>query len=288
MDVNGLISHINRLNESDFQQLLEKLKDLQPLQDALEQIPEPDRIVTLNRIQTFVERDSIIMRKVSSRVYEPRFSRFDFVDCYFTGMGFEWDGKHIALIWDIDPNMDSVMVIPTTSKKRYPSKSNLNVGAVKGLYGGETTLLFRDMTRVSRKRLVPLNPYYHPKKKVNLPVRLTTSYSDQILWGVVTNYANEITFEETLKFNTGIAMVSDLIILKNERFKAVRSVYDNTENILEYRTWNKDNNQRIKLITPRIQIPKETKMRLIDDLFSEDENTRVHAEAHYYDWYHSK
>ncbi len=217
--------------------------------------------------------------------YVPKYSKFDFVDCYFTGMGFEWDAKHIALVWDVYPHLDSIMVIPTTSKPRKSSKNILSLGTIPGLWGGETTLLIGDMTRVSRKRLEPLTPYRHPKKGL-IPVRLPVGYQDQILWAIVTTYANETTFEEVLKFKTSVAMVDDLKSLNEERFKAVRSTFDLHTNILEYRTWNKDQVKQIKLIMPKIPLIKETKIRLIDDLFSEDEDMRIRAEADYYHWYH--
>lgn len=161
--------------------------------------------------------------------------------------------KHIALIWDIYPHLDSVMVIPTTSKPRKESKNVFSVGKIAGLYGNsQTTLLISDMTRVSRKRLQPLNPYQHPKRG-SIAIRLPVAWGNRILSGIVTTYANVKTFEETLKYHTQTAMVDNLNILKNHRFDAVQSDHFCPQrNILSYRIWNKDEHYQLQLIQPHM------------------------------------
>ncbi|ETT61037.1 hypothetical protein BSK66_31875 [Paenibacillus odorifer] len=288
--LDDLVTSIAELNAADFLKLLNQLKDLEPLQVLLDTVPEPDRTMTLEKLITFAQNDIKPLNRSTTSPYHyaPPYSRFDLVNCYFTGIGYEWDAKHIALVWDVYPQLDSVMVIPTTSKTRTESKNVFSVNSIPGLRGGkETTLLISDMTRVSRKRIEPLDPYRHPKKGL-VPIRLPASWADRILSGIVSTYAGEFTFEEFLKFKAGAAMVSDLRILKEKRFYAIRGKVDPVSNILHYHAWNKVDQQQIQLIMPRFTIMKEIKMKLIDDLFSDIEQVRVHAEAHYYDWYHYK
>lgn len=236
---------------------------------------------------TFAEQDAkpFSYDSVQPDHFSPSYKRFDFVECYFTGVGFEWDAKHIALIWDIYPQLDSVMVIPTTSKTRKETKSVFSVGNISGLYGSSnTTLLISDMTRVSRKRLYPLAPYKHPKKG-NTPVRLPISWNSRILDGIVSTYASTSTFEEILMYNTQTAMVSDLRILKDWRFKAGFGKFDDSSNILHFNPWNEGNSNTLQLIQPNIQISKDMKVQLIKELFDQDLHSRTTAEARYAKWY---
>lgn len=73
-------------------------------------IDKADRFLSID-IKPFPEKDT-------KKRFTPHFQQLDFVHCHFTGIGFEWDFPHYALVWDINPYFDSVMVIPTTSEIR--------------------------------------------------------------------------------------------------------------------------------------------------------------------------
>lgn len=291
MDVKKLLDSIKELSEQDFVNLLQKMYEIEPLNNLLSKLSPGQRISTLKKITTFAQNDvrpeSILQGPPKTTIYDPAYTRLDFVDCMFTGVGYEWDSKHIALVWDIFPGFDSVMVIPTTSQKRKESKNVFSVKTVSGLSNKETTLLIGDMTRVSRKRLRELVPYIHPIKGPLRP-RLPTAWLDRIHWGIVTTYASEMTFQEALMNLTGGAMVMDLRTLFNNRFKPVKIHFERASNLLYYRMWNSDTFTREQLIVPRngFLIWKEVKAKLIEDLFSEDLKTREHAEADYINWYH--
>lgn len=285
--IDELAAQLLALNTPEIHELLDKLKRVEPLQNILDTVSEPERGQILHKVITFADRDSrtLVFDKKETTHFSPAYTRFDFVNCFFTGVGFEWDAKHIALIWDIYPHLDSVMVIPTTSKYRKESKSVFSVGDIKGLYGSSnTTLLISDMTRVSRKRIESLEPYNHPKKG-EIKVRLPISYGNRILDGIVSTYASISTFEETLMEKTGTAMVSNLRVLKDHRFFAIISSFDSMSNILHFTRWNENHNQQLQLIQPSKQISKDMKKQLIKDLFAEDTIVRTAAEDRYKQWY---
>lgn len=107
-------------------------------------------------------------KKDGAKKFLPKFDQMEFVHCHFTGVGFEWDLPHYALIWDINPYYDSVMVIPTTSEPREERIDIFSVGKIQGLPKVDTYLLISDMTRVSRKRLEKIT-YIHEKKGTSNP-----------------------------------------------------------------------------------------------------------------------
>ncbi|WP_408976317.1 hypothetical protein [Paenibacillus jiagnxiensis] len=285
--IDDLVSHIAAMSSPEFQELFTRLKELEPLRAILDSVSEPERSSVLKKITTFAEQDtkSFTMQKHNSDYFDPPLVRYDIVNCYFTGVGYEWDAKHFAVIWDVYPHLDSVMVIPTTSKTRTESKNVFSVGKIPGLNGLETTLLISDMTRVSRKRIETLS-FFHPKHG-NKPIRLPVAWTDQILHGIVSTYAGESTFIDFLKKKTQDTMVADLKLLKDERFKAIRGTFDKETKTLEYRYWNKDEVKKVELLSPNIPLAPETKKKLIEDLYSPLEHVRLQAEANYKNWYHN-
>ncbi|MBJ6364041.1 hypothetical protein ACFOQM_22710 [Paenibacillus sp. GCM10012307] len=98
--INELVTQLLALTTPEFQELIDKLKKLEPLQNILDIASEPDRSRILQKLMTFAEQDAqpFSYDPVQPDHFSPSYKRFDFVDCYFTGVGFEWDAKHIALI----------------------------------------------------------------------------------------------------------------------------------------------------------------------------------------------
>ncbi|WP_172253498.1 hypothetical protein [Saccharibacillus deserti] len=287
--VNDLVSHITELSNEDFNSLFSKLLDMQGVLGHLDKITPEERIKTLSRLELFAERSSKSFNYDPARPKDflPKLSRLDVVDCYFTGMGFEWDEKHKAIIWDIYPQFDSVMVIPTTSKERVESKGVFNVGKIQGLNGLNTTLLVGDMTRVSRKRIEVIPPYNHPKNGPQA-VKLNKAWEGRILNAIVSLYANTLTLEDVLRYRTGVAMPDKLDAIKSKRFNAIQYKYDEGSCTLNYWGWNKheQEGETLTLIQPKVSISKFEKQRIIEDICSKLEPVRIQAEARYFNWYH--
>lgn len=285
MNFTDLTKIIDLLTHSDVKDVNDKLKELSDLNNFLAQLNTTERAIILKKIKLFAQSDAkTVPYDSSSNKYSPEYLKMDFVHCDFTGVGFEWDGPHYALIWDIDPKFDSVMVIPSTSKQRKELPGVFSVGQISGLpHGKKTTLLVSDMTRVSRKRLSPL--YFNHPKKGQKPVRLATAWMKRIQEAVAVSYANERTFEQILMNNCGVAMVNDLKTLKDWRYKPVKATYDPSTLTLKVRLWNEDKFYNFELKKPKTIITKETKIKLIKDLFSQETHIKNAAEIKYLDLY---
>ncbi|MBJ6364042.1 hypothetical protein [Paenibacillus roseus] len=106
--------------------------------------------------------------------------------------------------------------------------------------------------------------------------------------GIVSTYASTPTFEEVLMYTTQTAMVSDLRIFKDWRFKTGFGKFDDSSNILHFNRWNEDKSNPLQLIQPNIQISKDMKIQLMKELFDQDPHVRTNAEARYAEWYSEK
>lgn len=215
--------------------------------------------------------------------YQPPLSRLEVVHCNFTGVGFEWDGPHYAVVWNINPLFDAVTVIPTTSEARIEYANVFGVRQISGLPQGNTTLLVGDTTTVSRKRLDPVT-YQHPKKGL-VNAKLPTAWLDRIYQAMAVTFGGEVTFETFLIERTGIAMPRDLSLLHTWRFMPIRGEYDSNTQQLRFRLWNSEIFHEHELLLPKIQLNKTEKIRLIKDLYSTDNAMRVAAEKKYRELY---
>lgn len=285
LNFTDLTKIIDLLTQNGITDLNEKLKELSDLNNFLSKMTKTERTIILKKIKLFAESDArTVSYNSSSNTFSPQYLKMDFVHCDFTGVGFEWDGPHYALIWDVDPKFDSVMVIPSTSQPRKELPGIFSVGQISGLpHGKRTTLLVSDMTRVSRKRLSPL--YFNHPKKGQLSVKLAKPWMKRVQEAIAVSYANERTFEEILMHNCGVAMVNDLKILKEWRYRPVKAKYDYSNLTLRVRLWNEDNFYNFELKEPNKMITKEIKIRLIKDLFSDDPQVKSAAEIKYVDLY---
>jgi hypothetical protein len=203
----------------------------------------------------------------------------DFVHCDFTGVGFEWDGPHYALVWEVNPEFDAITVIPATSQKRKLYANVISVGSVLGLPPGDTTLLVSDMTKVSRKRLTQVI-FTHWKKGPTVS-RLKRSWINRIVEAIAVTFGNERTFEDYLKVFTKVAMPDDLTFLYTLRFTPVKIQFDETNGVLFYRIWNRDIYHSIKMLQPKSMIRISEKRQLIDELLSDHPVVRQQAEFRY-------
>lgn len=292
MNFTDLVDMLTRASSEDAKKLYEKLKEFKDLNEFLAQLPDPERKDILKKITLFAECDAKAENTITYKTkdgvevkkYDPEFVRMEFVHCDFTGVGYEWDGPHYALVWDVHPRLDSIMVIPTTSQPRNESPGVFPVGRISGLPPGITTMLVSDMTRVSRKRLTPLPPYNHPKKGP-IKVKLAQPWYERIREAIAVAYNHENTFEEFLMHKCGVDMVDDLSLLAAWRFKPVRCQYNSGSRVLTYGLWNTDQRHSTTLLAPKKQTSIGLKQQLIIDLFSFDVNVRKAAEARYNDLY---
>ncbi len=268
---------------------------IQQLIETLSGIPSPQREDIIRKIKLFAEADAKAHQKRQFETadgrtitnYLPPLTRLDVVHCHFTGVGYEWDGPHYAIVWNVNPTFDAVTVIPTTSEKRVPHANVFSVGQILGLPKGDTTLLVGDTTTVSRKRL-DLVPFMHPKKKVIQNARLAQSWLDRIFEAMAVSFGGEVTFESFLAERTGIAMPRDLSILREWRFMPIRGSYDPDSNVMKVRKWNSDVVREEELILPNTVISRYEKGQLVRHLLSPDPEVREAAEAKYLALYHAK
>ncbi|WP_079504504.1 type II toxin-antitoxin system PemK/MazF family toxin [Mesobacillus jeotgali] len=289
MDYKTFTQTIDSLSSKDFQDLNNILKEFNELNDFLASLSTVDRAIILKKIKLFAEKDASIVHFDSSKQkFVPDYQKMDIVHCDFTGVGFEWDGPHYAVIWDINPKLDSVMVIPTTSQKRKGDLAGIiPVGTISGLNNGtkqkSTTLLVTDMTRVSRKRLSKVT-FNHPKKGV-IPVRLPFAWVKRIQEAIAVTYGDEITFEEFLLNNCGVDMVNEIKVLNTWRFKPIKGNYNSATKVLSIREWNSDSIYTFELVSPKKPFTKESKKVLVRNLWSDDPGVKASALADYADLY---
>jgi hypothetical protein len=261
---------------------------IQDLISTLSAIPNPDREDIIRKIKLFAENDAKqhqteIQKNPytgkETKIYLPKLSRLDVVHCDFTGVGFEWDGPHYALVWNVNPAFDSVTVIPTTSESREEYANVFDVGQIQGLPIGKTTLLVADTTTVSRKRLSEIK-FKHPKKGV-INARLANAWLDRIFQAMSVTFGNEITFQDFVLRSTGVAMPIDLQKFRLWRFVPIHATYDSVAGVLNYRIWNQEQYHKAEFILPKQQISVGIKQQLVRDLFSTDPTVRAAAEDRY-------
>lgn len=279
-ELSDLETKIEKLSSQDYVELNNVLKGFDGLYSVLSGQPEINQGITMEKLTLFAECDSRL-ENFDSHVqkFKPDFTKLEIVHCDFTGVGFEWNGPHYAIVWEVDPKFDSVMVIPLTSKKRKHLPGIFSVGQVAGLPKGETTVLVSDMTRVSRKRLSKIM-YKHPRNGVKA-AKLPNPWLTRIQEAIVVIYSGEKTFEEYIINNCGVAMPKDLKVLNTLRYKPIKGSFDSHTLKFNYRLWNDNQEQCIELLNPNEKIDKFTKKNLIKDLFSEDQLIRETAEKEF-------
>lgn len=261
---------------------------IQQLIAYLNTIPSVERGDIIRKIKLFAQCDARPYQTGTRTSHQgktithflPPLSRMDVVHCDFTGVGYEWDGPHYAVVWNVNPIFDSVTVIPTTSETREEYANIFSVGQINGLPLGKTTLLVADTTTVSRKRITPVT-YVHPRRRRVESARLPNAWIDRVYQAMAVNFAGETTFQEFVIRGTGVAMPEDLAVLYAWRFIPIQGSYDATNNILNFRIWNKADNHTVQFLLPKQQISLSVKQQLVRNLFSGDAGARATAQSQY-------
>jgi hypothetical protein len=286
MEYVNLLRILNEKNTENGNKLKQMLVETNELNDFLLSLDSDQRQTIIDKIKRFAESDAkedIVEERTEH--FLPKLNKFDFVHCNFTGVGFEWDGPHYALIWELNPKFDSVMVIPTTSQKRKEFANVIEVGTITGLPNKTTTLLVSDMTRVSRRRLTPVN-FIHPKKGQKRSA-LPKSWSSRINDAIVVTYAGELTLGQYIINKCSLALPADINILFTRRFKPIRGYFDGVNLKFRYRNWNEDNYHIIDMVNPNRMMTLEEKESLVNNLLSIDDQKRTAAEEKYQRLYKS-
>lgn len=212
-------------------------------------LPKEQREV-INKAIRFVKQDITLENINESGKYEPVLKRFEVVHVNFTGIGFEWDLPHYAMVWDVHPVHDTIEVIPMTSSIREEFADVFSVGIVSGLPRRESTLLVSDRTRVSRKRIKQVT-FTHPKHGER-NVSIAKSWESRIMCGIMSRNMKCKTFQLILSKSCGVAMVGNLTQYNKLKFKAIIDFsYNNQNNTLIFREWDSINIQEITLIMPK-------------------------------------
>jgi hypothetical protein len=285
LDFNRLLDILTEIGSNAGKDLINKLEETKDLHKILMNLSDQERKEILRKITLFAQCDSSPEQKdPSNNTYQPPLTRLDFVHCNFTGVGYEWDGPHYGVVWEVNPKFDAITIIPVTSKPRKEYANVIPVGRILGLPPGNTTLLVSDMTKVSRKRLTPVEFNHYTKGRIR--ARLKREWIPRIVEAIAVTYGTEITLEEFVKQSTMVAMPENLDVLRKYRFKPIRGRYDRQKNIMYYRVWNEDIWNIVVMKNPNIQMSKTVKIKLIDELFSDNPTIRAQAEQNYRRWYH--
>lgn len=280
-ELSDLENKIEKLSSQDCVELNNILKGFGGLYDVLSGQSEINQGIILKKLTLFAECDSRLENFDSqAQKFKPDFTKLEVVHCDFTGVGFEWSGPHYAIVWDVNPKFDSVMIIPLTSQKRNHFPGVFSVGQIQGLPKGETTVLVSDMTRVSRKRLSKVE-YKHPKKSAIQFAKLPKPWLTRIQEAIVVIYSDEKTFEEYIIDHCGVAMPKNLNDLVRLRYKPIKGSFNSVTLEFDYRVWNDDKIQRVEMLNPNEEISKFLKKNLIKDLFSEDQSIRQMAKKEF-------
>ncbi|MGO4268244.1 hypothetical protein AB4Z22_00105 [Paenibacillus sp. TAF58] len=266
--------------------------DIHALSAYLQTLDPATRGDIIRKLKLFAKCDAKPFQTVTNTLpsgktvtqHLPPLSRLDVVHCDFTGVGFEWDGPHYAVVWNVNSSFDSVTVIPTTSESREEHANVFCVSQITGLPVGRTTLLISDTTTVSRKRIEPVK-FTHPKRGTVQSAKVPQSWTERIIQGMAVTFESETTFQEFVIHKTGTAMPADLSLLHSWRFMPVRGTFDGQNNVLNYRIWNKDNYHTTAFILPKQQISVDMKKALVRNLLSNDATVQSAAETQYKAWY---
>jgi hypothetical protein len=228
----------------------------------------------INKTIRFIENDIKVESKDNRGRYTPSFKRYDVVHCNFTGIGYEWDFPHYAVVWNIDPILDLVEIIPLTSVARDEHVNVFSVGKITGLpKKDQSTLLLSDKTSVSRKRIEKVE-FNHPKhgvKKVTLP----KSWENRIVNGIIATNSHCNTIEEVISNYCSVAMVDKISTFKELRYQSVQDFqFDPETGILSYRKWDKTNFETLQLVFPTVSgiTSKDMKSKKIKWLSSRHES----------------
>lgn len=126
----------------------------------------------------------------------------------------------------------------------------------------------------------------HPRKG-NMRVSLPYAWVPRITEAIAVKYGAEITFADYMANNFGIAMVPDLQLLHQWRFRPVKCNFDQNTLLLAYRLWNEDTYQQVTLKNPKPgkYISQSDMRQLIKELLSSDPVIRSGAELKYREWY---
>lgn len=251
------------------------LIEFKKFREILSRIDKDKRKLIVDKARRFMSIDTKEEEKTNRGTYATQFRKFEFVRCHFTGIGFEWDLPHFALVWDVNPKMDSVLVIPTTSVKRDEHIDVFPVGQIPGLPKATTHLLISDITMVSRKRLEKIK-YKHDKYGLTNP-RLAKSWEDRIEQGIVSKTLQKPAFETIISQKCNLCMVSTIRMYNDLKFKAIIDYsFDKKTNSLTYRIWNKDTSSTIQLISPTssVKISTDHKKQKLNWLNSKDNTKR--------------
>lgn len=279
MELDKLIETLRLLSNEDTKKLLEKIEESGDLTNFLFTLSKDKRERIVKKLKSFAECDSKDDDIVDGK-YNPYFKRFDFVHVKFTGVGYEWDGDHYAVIWNDNPKLEQVVVIPTTSQPREERPDIIPLGKVLGLpRGKDTTLLVSDITRVSRRRLTPVTFNHFKRGRINS--RVKPNHFNRIEQAIAISIGNEHTFETYLKFNTGVAMPEDLSPLYAWRYIPIKGEYNEADLLFKYRIYNSSEWHELKMVLPNERMSKDDKKGIIEGLFSLNDDIRQSAELSY-------
>ena len=283
MDYQDFQRLLGQMASQDFQDNLAKVNDLETLVNTMSSLSQEEKDNLLKKLNLFAACDVKDESFDQDGLYEPKLSKLDFVHCDFTGVGYEWDGGHYGVVWEVNPKFDAITIIPTTSQRRQEYPNVISVGRRLGLPYGNTTLLVSDMTKVSRKRLNPVTFDHYTRGKTR--TRLQTSWIPRIQEAVAVTYANEITFMELLKNSAGVSMPKDLQAFYDWSFKPVKARYDYKNHRYFVRLWNQDTWHIIEMTNPNRQMARSEKKNLINKLMSSDHGVKDRAKQRFHSLY---
>jgi hypothetical protein len=258
-------------------------KQLKEMENILSKVPLNEALTSIKKTKRFLEVDlREENEKDESNCYLPALEPLEIVECEFTGIGFEFDKFHYAVVWEVNPRFDSIVILPMTSVEKDEYADEFYVGKIKGLKDVESRLLVSSLDKSSRKRLKKIS-YTVDEKEYN--PKLSNTYYEKILNGIAVKIMKHRTLEDYLIFDFPSLAPSNISSYGKQRFDAVSDVsYDESEGILHYHTWN-GTKKSLDVIPPKEEIKPFVRQKMLQSLYSRDASKKKMAEKKYKSFY---
>ncbi|MEK3794759.1 hypothetical protein MKX42_23745 [Paenibacillus sp. FSL R7-0204] len=192
----------------------------------------------LDRIKRYTKASLKNYRKNTLSEFKPEVTQNMLIHVDFTGIGGEHDMPHYAIVWNVDPKRDNVLVIPTTSlkedKKFYTHY--FSVGKIDFL-SEETVVMLDQTVSISHKRILSetfINPQgvrtavtidLHQEHRIKDGIRATYLDQKTLYWYLYNNFRKFIPEmeNEEVQFNH---LLRPFILVSNDPEKLVYSLID--------------------------------------------------------------
>ncbi|WP_046181051.1 hypothetical protein [Domibacillus tundrae] len=104
------------------------------------------------RLMCDVEKNDEVEQDAATKIFTPPLKKGQVVQAKFVGQGTALNGKHFALIWNVNPKEGQVVVLPMSSKIKR-NQGMFNLGPISGLRSPVNLVLFQQSHVVPRESI---------------------------------------------------------------------------------------------------------------------------------------